>query len=191
MRHLPSAPTWSLPPRPWTSHVRAIAPSHTDPNLVVAGIELGGVVRSTDSGETWQDQRPGAQADCHALAAHPAAPWLQYEAGGEFAQSPRAAKHRPRRPRPLSDILVPISGLLLIRLGPGWFGLRFAASAKTRAGTRSPITATATRINRNTANGLIVILLLRAGGLPWAASRARGGARIQLAALEQPPKTLP
>ncbi len=29
MRHLPSAPTWSFPPRPWTSHVRAIAPSHT------------------------------------------------------------------------------------------------------------------------------------------------------------------
>ena len=26
MRNLPSQPTWSFPPRPWTSHVRAIAP---------------------------------------------------------------------------------------------------------------------------------------------------------------------
>jgi photosystem II stability/assembly factor-like uncharacterized protein len=88
MRNLPSAPTWSFPPRPWTSHVRAIAPSHADPSLVVVGIELGGVVRSTDGGETWQDQRPGAQADCHSLAAHPNAPELLYEAGGGgFAQS--------------------------------------------------------------------------------------------------------
>lgn len=82
MRHLPSAPTWSFPPRPWTSHVRAIAPSHADPNLIVVGIELGGVVRSTDGGETWQDQRPGAQADCHSLTAHRGDTGLLYEAGG-------------------------------------------------------------------------------------------------------------
>ena len=88
MRNLPSAPTWSFPPRPWTSHVRAIALSYTDPNLVVAGIELGGVLRSTDGGETWQDQRPGAQADCHSLFAHQRTPELLYEAGGGgFAQS--------------------------------------------------------------------------------------------------------
>jgi photosystem II stability/assembly factor-like uncharacterized protein len=88
MRNLPSAPTWSFPPRPWTSHVRAIALSHADPNLIVVGIELGGILRSPDGGETWQDQRPGAQADCHSLAAHPDAPELLYEAGGGgFAQS--------------------------------------------------------------------------------------------------------
>ncbi len=88
LKNLPSAPTWSFPPRPWTSHVRAIALSHTDPDLIVAGIELGGIVRSTDGGESWQDQRPGAYADCHSLAAHPAAPKTLYEAaGGGFAQS--------------------------------------------------------------------------------------------------------
>jgi photosystem II stability/assembly factor-like uncharacterized protein len=88
MSKLPSQPTWSFPPRPWTSHVRAIALSHTDPDLVVVGIELGGVLRSTDGGETWQDQRPGAQPDCHSLSAHPEAPPLIYEAGGGgFARS--------------------------------------------------------------------------------------------------------
>jgi photosystem II stability/assembly factor-like uncharacterized protein len=88
LKNLPSAPTWSFPPRPWTSHVRALALSHVDPNLIVAGIELGGVVRSEDGGESWQDQRPGAYADCHALATHPAAPDAMYEAaGGGFAQS--------------------------------------------------------------------------------------------------------
>jgi photosystem II stability/assembly factor-like uncharacterized protein len=88
MRNLPSAPTWSFPPRPWTSHVRAIALSYADPNFIVVGIELGGILRSADGGETWQDQRPGAQADCHSLAAHPDAPELLYESGGGgFAQS--------------------------------------------------------------------------------------------------------
>jgi len=88
MRKLPSQPTWSFPPRPWTSHVRAIALSYADPDLVVVGIELGGVLRSTDGGETWQDQRPGAQPDCHSLSAHPEAPELLYEAGGGgFARS--------------------------------------------------------------------------------------------------------
>jgi photosystem II stability/assembly factor-like uncharacterized protein len=54
----------------------------------VAGIELGGVMRSPDGGETWEDQRPGAYADCHALAAHAAAPETLYEsAGNGFAES--------------------------------------------------------------------------------------------------------
>jgi photosystem II stability/assembly factor-like uncharacterized protein len=82
MRNLPSAPTWSFPPRPWTSHVRAIALSYVNPDLVVVGIELGGIVRSTDGGQSWQDQRPGAQPDCHSLFAHEKAPELLYEAGG-------------------------------------------------------------------------------------------------------------
>lgn len=52
MKNLPSAPTWSFPPRPWTSHVRAIALSQEDPDLILAGIELGGILRSHDGGET-------------------------------------------------------------------------------------------------------------------------------------------
>ena len=88
LKNLPSAPTWSFPPRPWTSHVRAIALSYEDPNLTVVGIELGGVVKSPDGGKRWEDQRPGAYADCHALATHPAAPTIIYEAaGGGFAES--------------------------------------------------------------------------------------------------------
>jgi photosystem II stability/assembly factor-like uncharacterized protein len=88
LKNLPSAPTWSFPPRPWTSHVRSIAISFEDPDLIVAGIELGGVVRSEDGGKSWQDQRPGAYADCHSLSTHAAAPNTIYEAaGGGFAQS--------------------------------------------------------------------------------------------------------
>jgi photosystem II stability/assembly factor-like uncharacterized protein len=79
---LPSRPTWSFPPRPWTSHVRWIAPSPHDPDLILVGIELGGLMRSSDGGETWQDHRPGAQPDVHSLAWHPRLGDRAYEAGG-------------------------------------------------------------------------------------------------------------
>jgi photosystem II stability/assembly factor-like uncharacterized protein len=82
LRELPSAPTWSFPPRPWTSHVRWIAPSPHDAGVLLAGIELGGLMRSTDGGESWSDHRPGAQRDVHSLAWHPRVPGRAYEAGG-------------------------------------------------------------------------------------------------------------
>jgi len=79
---LPSRPIWSFPPRPWTSHVRWIAPSPHAADLLLVGIELGGLMRSTDRGETWDDHRPGAQRDVHSLAWHPNAEGRAYEAGG-------------------------------------------------------------------------------------------------------------
>ena len=79
---LPSRPTWSFPPRPWTSHVRWIAPSPHDAGLILVGIELGGLMRSSDSGQSWQDHRPGAQPDVHSLAWHPRTRGRAYEAGG-------------------------------------------------------------------------------------------------------------
>jgi photosystem II stability/assembly factor-like uncharacterized protein len=82
LRSIPSAPTWSFPPRPWTSHVRWIAPNPEDPSLLLVGIELGGLMRSEDGGTSWEDHRPGAQKDVHALAWHPRARGRAYEAGG-------------------------------------------------------------------------------------------------------------
>jgi photosystem II stability/assembly factor-like uncharacterized protein len=82
---LPSRPTWSFPPRPWTSHVRWIAPSPHDAALLLVGIELGGLMRSMDGGETWEDHRAGAHTDVHALAWHPHVASRAYEAGGQGA----------------------------------------------------------------------------------------------------------
>jgi hypothetical protein len=79
---LPSRPHWSFPPRPWTSHVRWIAPSPHEADLLLVGIELGGLMRSSDGGQSWQDHRPGAQRDVHSLAWHPGVPGRAYEAGG-------------------------------------------------------------------------------------------------------------
>jgi photosystem II stability/assembly factor-like uncharacterized protein len=88
---LPSRPTWSFPPRPWTSHVRWIAPSPHDADLLLVGIELGGLMRSSDAGASWQDHRPGAQPDVHSLAWHPRVPGCAYEAGGGGAAFSRDA----------------------------------------------------------------------------------------------------
>ena len=89
---LPSRPTWSFPPRPWTSHVRWIAPSPHDADLLLVGIELGGLMRSTDRGETWHDHRPGAQRDVHSLAWHP-----QRRAAGLRGGRRRCGLERGRR----------------------------------------------------------------------------------------------
>ncbi len=82
LRELPSAPTWSFPPRPWTSHVRWVAPSPHDPDRLIVGIELGGLMLSEDGGRSWHDHRAGAQPDVHALAWHPVVEGRAYEAGG-------------------------------------------------------------------------------------------------------------
>jgi photosystem II stability/assembly factor-like uncharacterized protein len=82
LQEIPSRPSWSFPPRPWTSHVRWIAPSPHDAARLLVGIELGGLMLSEDGGESWHDHRPGAQPDVHSLAWHPTAPGRAYEAGG-------------------------------------------------------------------------------------------------------------
>jgi hypothetical protein len=90
---LPSRPAWSFPPRPWTSHVRWIAPSPHDADLILVGIELGGLMRSTNAGASWQDHRPGAQRDVHSLAWHPRVAGRAYEgAGGGSAWSENAGE---------------------------------------------------------------------------------------------------
>lgn len=66
---------------PFTAYVQALAVSPADPDLVVAGIEFGAVVRSTDGGETWSNHRPKAIRDCHSLVWHATNSACVYEAG--------------------------------------------------------------------------------------------------------------
>jgi photosystem II stability/assembly factor-like uncharacterized protein len=88
LQAMPSKPTWRFPPRPWTHHVRWIEPDANSADRIFVGIELGGVMRSLDGGQSWEDRKPGSQHDCHTLRTHPLAPGLVYEAaGGGFAES--------------------------------------------------------------------------------------------------------
>ncbi|MDQ0253993.1 photosystem II stability/assembly factor-like uncharacterized protein [Evansella vedderi] len=86
--NLPSKSTWSFPPRPYTHHVRDIAIGYGDENFLLAGIELGGVMRSLDGGRSFEDRKEHSQYDCHTIKLHPTATERIYEAGGGgYAQS--------------------------------------------------------------------------------------------------------
>jgi photosystem II stability/assembly factor-like uncharacterized protein len=85
LQEIPSRPNWRFPPRPWTSHVRWIAPSPHDPAVVLVGIELGGLMRTDDGGASFSDHRPNAARDVHCLTWHPSTPGRAYEAGGDGA----------------------------------------------------------------------------------------------------------
>ena len=82
LQAIPSRDTWSYPPRPWTSHVRWIAPDPHRPERLLVGIELGGLMYSDDGGASFTDHRPGAERDVHALAWHPREEGRSYESAG-------------------------------------------------------------------------------------------------------------
>ena len=71
--------------RPFTPYIQGIALSPTDPNVMIVGVELGGVLRSTDGGNTWQNHRKGAVLDCHSLRFHATNGDWVYEGGGSGA----------------------------------------------------------------------------------------------------------
>jgi photosystem II stability/assembly factor-like uncharacterized protein len=73
---------WRQPAeRPSTPYVQAIACSPGDPDIVVAGMEAGAVVRTEDGGRTWSNHLKGAVRDCHSLFFHPDGTHV-YEGGG-------------------------------------------------------------------------------------------------------------
>ena len=82
----PSRREWSFPPAPDTHHLHSIALDVTDPEIVLCGIELGGVLRSTDRGKSFE--QTDADPDPHTLRTHPFAPARMYEGGGtSFVES--------------------------------------------------------------------------------------------------------
>lgn len=85
LQDIPSRERWSFPPRPWTHHVRWIAPDPHRPERLLVGIELGGVMLSEDGGQSFSDHRRGAKRDAHTIAWHPFADGRAYEAAGDGA----------------------------------------------------------------------------------------------------------
>ena len=82
-RRVPNRWWWFSPAEsPFRAYVNALAVSPTEPDIVLAGIEFGAVVRSEDGGRTWSRHRPGALRDCHSLAFHHCDGEWMYEAGG-------------------------------------------------------------------------------------------------------------
>jgi hypothetical protein len=83
LRALPSADTWSFPPRPQTHHVRWIEADVSVADRVFVAIEAGALVRTFDGGRTWRDRVRGGPYDTHTALTHPRAPGRIYSAAGD------------------------------------------------------------------------------------------------------------
>lgn len=83
-RRIPNRWWWFSPAEPpdMRAYVMDIALSPDDPDVLLAGVELGAVVRSEDGGRTWTRHRSGALRDCHSLKFHASDGAWAYEAGG-------------------------------------------------------------------------------------------------------------
>ena len=66
-RQLPEYNKWTFPPPPHTAHIRCITLDARVPDEIIVGIEEGGIARSRDRGESWEDisgpQSPAAYPD--------------------------------------------------------------------------------------------------------------------------------
>lgn len=67
---------------PFTAYVQGLALSPVDPQHLVAGVELGATVVSSDGGRSWSNHRRGSLRDCHGLCCHAVDGTWVYEAGG-------------------------------------------------------------------------------------------------------------
>ncbi|HUC98881.1 MAG TPA: hypothetical protein VMR88_10380 [Candidatus Polarisedimenticolaceae bacterium] len=54
-RKLPEYGKWTFPPAPHTAHIRCFALDARFPDEIIVGIEEGGIARSRDRGENWED----------------------------------------------------------------------------------------------------------------------------------------
>ncbi len=71
LQDVPESSEWGFHAPTRDSHVRDLRAAPDDPNRLYAGIEVGGMVRSSDGGATWK-QLPGLNDDIHCvnLSAH-------------------------------------------------------------------------------------------------------------------------
>jgi photosystem II stability/assembly factor-like uncharacterized protein len=83
-RRIPNRWWWFSPADPPDKrpYVIEIAPSPTQPDVILAGVEFGGVFRSEDGGDTWSPHLRGTLRDCHSLKFHNEKGNFAYQAGG-------------------------------------------------------------------------------------------------------------
>ena len=81
LRSVPSVPQWSFPAPPHIGHLKHINFDPYSPTTIYASIEVGGLLKSTDAGESWQELH-GIYEDVHRLVIHPHNPKRMYVTGG-------------------------------------------------------------------------------------------------------------
>lgn len=70
LRSVPSVPQWSFPVPPHIAHAKHVNFDPHDPDTVYVSVEVGGLLKSTDRGQTFE-QLHGIYEDAHRLVIHP------------------------------------------------------------------------------------------------------------------------
>ncbi len=79
----PEATDWCVPlDPPLPGRARALVIDRDDPDRLWVGVEVGGVMSTTDGGETWKLVMPGDNPDLHMLWAHPDDPSTLFASTG-------------------------------------------------------------------------------------------------------------
>ena len=83
VKKVPSYSNWSFPAPPFVAHVRTFSFVAGEPETVFAGVEVGGVLRSLDGGDTWEEYGEGIYEDVHYLLGNPGNPDIVYSTTGD------------------------------------------------------------------------------------------------------------
>ncbi len=79
----PQAAQWCIPvDPPLPGRARALVIDRDDPERLWVGVEVGGIMATTDGGATWSLTLPGDNPDLHMLCAHPQRPRELYASTG-------------------------------------------------------------------------------------------------------------
>jgi photosystem II stability/assembly factor-like uncharacterized protein len=81
LRSVPSVPKWSFPAPPHIGHVKHINFDPENSTTIYASVEVGGLLRSTDGGDSWEEF-PSLYEDVHRLMIHPSNPKFLYAVTG-------------------------------------------------------------------------------------------------------------
>lgn len=80
---VPEAARWCVPVEPpLPGRARALVIDADDPDRLWVGVEVGGIARTVDGGETWTVDLPGDNPDLHMLWAHPGQPGVLFASTG-------------------------------------------------------------------------------------------------------------
>jgi photosystem II stability/assembly factor-like uncharacterized protein len=100
LAELVAARKWLYPVKTIPPHIRFILPDARDPDTVYAAGQVGGLLKSTDGGESWVDFTDGIDPDVHSVAQDPSDPRTLYVitgGGGDIVHGypPPAPQGRP------------------------------------------------------------------------------------------------
>ena len=81
--NMSEAAEWCVPVTPrLPGRARALVVDRDDPRRIWVGVEVGGIVRTEDGGESWEFGLPGENPDLHMMCAQPDRPQVLYASTG-------------------------------------------------------------------------------------------------------------